>query len=73
MREREGVSEAEGMTGGAGGWAEQSGQQQHQKLRVSRMHTGAWQRRGQWEERKTTLLGKRGGKEREEGGLEEKS
>ena len=70
---KRGGSKAVGTTGGAGGWAEWSRQRGHQKLRVSRKHTSAWQRRGQWEEKKTTLLGRRGGKEREKGGLEEKS
>lgn len=58
---------------GAGGWTWGDRLHLHQKLSVSRTRTGTWQSRERWEERKKTLLGRRGGKEREEGGLQEKS
>lgn len=45
-KSKRGGSEAVGMTGEAGGWAEPNRPHQHQKLRVSRTPTGAWQRGG---------------------------
>lgn len=66
-------SEAVGMTGEAGGWAERNRLHQRQKLKSIQDAYWCLAKRGQWEERKKTLLSRRRGKKWEEGGLEERS
>lgn len=62
-REREEELRQWGMTGGARGRAKRKTVHRHQKLRVSRTHTGAWQRRGRWEERENIVRKKGVGRE----------